>query len=248
MIARALALTVWLGLGAVVLSGVYWLFLNTPETNAMTLGTSVLLLIVLLVLSATVVNAAVLMARGVGWLASMAKGLRGLSWFLAISVPLIGIWLALTAGQAWVTDHSGEINAWFIARFGMADIRTLLAAESWIVRWLGWVVAPLAAVSLLAACLEHGWRGFADGWLRRAWHWRTLALATLVFVLFFVLPWRLTEWRPEVPATWVEPTVAALRLVAALLLWSFGAALLVLLSVTGRTLAPPASLPATDHA
>lgn len=248
MIARAVRLTVWLGLGAVLLSGIYWLFLNTPETNVMALGTSVLLLIVLLVVSALVVNAAVFMARGDSLLPSMARGLRGLSWFIAIFVPLVAIWLALTAGQAWITDHSGEINAWFIARFGMADISTLLSAESWLMRWLGWVVAPLAAMSLLAACLEHGRRGFAEGWLRRAWHWRTLALATLVFVLFFVLPWRLTTWRPDVPATWVEPTVAALRLFAALLLWSFGAALLVLLSVTSRSLAPPASLPATEHA
>lgn len=248
MIARALRLTVWLGLGAVLLSGVYWLFLNTPETNVMTLGTSILLLVVLLVLSALVVNAAVLMARGVGPVASMARGLRGLSWFVLIGVPLVALWLALTAGHTWVTEHSGEINAWFIARFGIADISALLTAESWIMRWLGWVVTPLAAVSLLAACLEHGRRGFAEGWLRRAWHWRTLALATAVFVLFFVLPWRLTTWRPDVPATWVEPTVAAMRLGAALLLWSFGAALLVLLSVTTRSPAPPVSLPATEHA
>ena len=248
MIAQAFRLTAWLGCGAVVLSGVYWLFLNTPETNAMTLGTSVLLLIVLLVLAALVVNAAVLMARGVGVITAMARGVRGLIWFIAIIIPLVGIWLALTAGHAWVNDHSGEINAWFIARFGLADISMLLAVESWLMRWLGWVVTPLAAVSLLASCLEHGGRGFADGWLRRAWHWRTLFLATLVFVLFFVLPWRLTTWRPEVPATAVEPAVAALRLGAALLLWSFGAAILVLLSVTTRSLAPPASLPTTEHA
>ena len=248
MIGRAVRLAVWLGLGAVALSGVYWLFLNTPETNAMTLGTSVLLLILLFVLSALVVNAAVLMARGVGLIPSITRGLRGLIWFMVIFVPLVAIWLALTAGHTWVTDHSGEINAWFIARFGIADISTLLTAESWIVRWIGWVVTPLAGVSLLAACLEHGRRGFADGWLRRAWHWRTLALATLVFVLFFVLPWRLTTWRPDVPPTWVEPAVAALRLFAALVLWSFGAALLVLLSVTGRSWMPSAAIPAAEHA
>lgn len=239
MMARATRLAAWLGAGAILLSGVYWLFLNTPETNTMTLGTSVLLLIVLLVLSALVVNGAVLMARGVALVPSMARGVRGLSWFLAVVVPLVGIWLLLTAAQSWVTDHSGEINAWFIATFGIADISALLTAEAWVMRWLGWVAVPLAGVSLLAACLEHGRHGFADAWLRRAWHWRTLALATVVFVVFFVLPWRLTAWRPDVPPTWVEPTVAALRLTAVLLLWSFGAALLVLLSVTGRSLAPP---------
>ena len=60
MIARVVRLTVWLGVGAVLLSGVYWLFLSTPETNALALGTSVVLLLLLLVLTALVVNAAVL--------------------------------------------------------------------------------------------------------------------------------------------------------------------------------------------
>jgi hypothetical protein len=239
MIARAARLTVWLALGAALLAGVYWLFLSTPETNAVALGTSVLLLVLLLVLTALVVNTAVLMGTGVTLGRAIGGGVRGTFWFVAAAIPLAAVWWAITAGHAWVLEHAGEINAWFIARFGWADISGLLTAEAWAIRWLAWVVAPLAAVSLLASCLQHGRRGLREPWLRRAWHWRTLLMASVVFVVFFVLPWQLTTWRPVVPATWVEPTVAGLRLLAAVLLWSFGAALLVLLSVSGRALVPP---------
>jgi hypothetical protein len=242
MIARVVRLTAWLLIGATCLSGLYWLFLNTPETNALTLGASAVLLLTILVLTALVVNAAILMGGGTAFLTSLTKGLRGTLWFIAVLVPLALIWWGLTAAHTWTTDHSGEINAWFIARFGWANISPLLRTEMWMVRWLSWVVAPLAAVSLLAGVLERGARGFGDRWLRRAWHWRTLLLATLVFVLLFVLPWQLTAWRPALPATWVEPTVAGIRLVAVMLLWALGAALLVLLSVNGRSKAPAAPL------
>jgi hypothetical protein len=244
VIALVVRLTAWLLIGATALSGLYWLFLNTPETNALTLSASAGLLLAILILTALVVNAAVLMGGGAPFLSSLIQGLRGTLWFIAVLVPLAAIWWALTAAHTWTTDHSGEINAWFIARFGWANISPLLTTEMWIVRWLSWVVAPLAAVSLLAAVLDQGARGFRDRWLRRAWHWRTLLLATLVFVLLFVLPWQLTTWRPPLPATWVEPTVAGIRLFAVMLLWALGAALLVLLSISGRS-APPRVTPST---
>ncbi len=144
-----------------------------------------------------------------------------------------------------MVEHSGEINAWFIARFGWADISALMTRGS--------VGSPLAAAGSSSRlppsrCSPRfcttALAAWAVRWLRRAWHWRTLAMATIVFVLFFVLPWRLTTWRPAVPPTWVEPTVAGLRLFAAVLLWSFGAALLVLLSVSGRAVAPPTAVAA----
>ena len=246
MIGRVVRLTAWLLLGSTVLSGLYWLLLNTPETNALTLSASAALLVAILVVTALVVNAAVLIAGGTSFLASVAKGLRGTLWFIAVLVPLALVWWALTATQTWTTDHSGEINAWLIAKFGWANISPLLTTEMWVIRWLSWVVAPLAAVSLLAVVLDQGARGFGERWLRRAWHWRTLLLATLVFVMLFVLPWQLTTWRPALPATWVEPTVAGIRLLAVMVLWALGGALLVLLSVTGRT-APAAPLTAAEQ-
>ena len=70
-----------------------------------------------------------------------------------------------------------------------------------------------------------------SSWASRAPHWRTLLVATLVFVLLFALPWQLTSWRPQLPATWVEPAAAALRLGLVLLLGLVGAAVMIIASV-----------------
>jgi hypothetical protein len=235
MIRCAVRLTFWLLGGAVALTALYWLLLNTPDTNALALSASAALLLALLVVSAVVVNAAVLLSRGSRLATAVARGLRGTPWFVATLVPLAVIWWAMNAADAWVSAHAGEINAWFIAQFGWADISPLLQAERWLVRWLGWVAAPLAGLSLLAALLDHGASGvIRDPWLVRAWHWRTLIVATLVFAVLIVAPWQLTAWRPRLPPTWVEPAVVALRLAVIAVLWSAGAALLVMLSAIPR--------------
>ncbi len=110
-------------------------------------------------------------------------------------------------GDAWVTAHSGEISAWFIAqaRTGRTSA-ALFRIESWVSRWLRWVVFPVASLSLLSALLQREvWPGVSDaGWIKRAWSWRTLLLATVAFVAFLTLPWQLTSWRPALPPTWVE--------------------------------------------
>ena len=235
MIGRTVRITLWVLGGTSALTALYWLLLNTPETNALTLSASAMLLLALLVLSAIVVNTAVLMSRGSALGAAVGRGARGTPWFIAVLVPLGVAWWAITAADTWVSSHAGEINAWFIARFGWADISRLLQAAAWFLRWLGWVVAPLAALSLLAALLDHGASGVTrDGWLRRAWHWRTLLVATVIFAGLIVAPWQIAEWRPALPATWVEPTVAALRLLVVAVLWSAGAALLITLASTTR--------------
>jgi hypothetical protein len=235
MIGRTARVTLWMLVGSAGLTALYWLLLNTPETNALALSASAALILALLVLSALVVNAAVLLSRGSPFGEAIARGLRGMPWFVAMLIPLMAIWWAVTAADAWVSNHSGEINAWFIGRFGWADVSRLFQAETWVARWLGWVAAPLAGLSLLAALLDHGGVGVTrDRWLRRAWHWRTLLPATLVFALLIVLPWQITQWRPALPPTWIEPAVAGLRLLIVAVLWSAGAALLIALAVRTR--------------
>jgi hypothetical protein len=246
MIARTVRLTLWVLGGAVCLIALYWLLLNTPETNALTLSASAVLLLALLILSAVVVNTAVLLSRDAALRFAVGRGVGGVPWFVAVLLPLGAAWWAITAADAWVSSHAGEINAWFIAQFGWADVSWLLQAAAWLHRWIGWVVAPLAALSLLAALLDHGAAGVTrDGWLRRAWHWRTLLGATLVFAVLIVAPWQMTAWRPALPPTWVEPAVAALRLLVVAVLWSAGAALLITLAATRQ---PAAISSATDRA
>jgi hypothetical protein len=222
-----------LALGGALSAGLYWWFLNTPESNALMLGLSGLLVLAILIGAAITVNAAVLLARGGSTRGALTSGPRGMPLFVLACAPVALAWIAIVSFDRWFTAHTGEINAWFIARLGWADITPLVRAELWTSRWLRWAVLPVTALSLLASLIASE-QGSRSAWLRRAWHWRTLAIATLVFVLLFALPWQLTAWRPALPPTWISPVVAAVRLGIVVVLCVAGAAVLVLVSVRDR--------------
>jgi hypothetical protein len=234
MIARTLTVMAVLAAGGIFTGAMYWGLLNTPEANALTVGLSALLVITILAALAVTVNTAILTAQGVPLRDAVRRATRGAGWFVLALIPLVLAWAAIIRGDRWIADHQGEINAWFIARFGWADISRLLQAEAWISQWLRWTVVPVACLSLLAARLS-ATPAARGAWLRRALHWRTLFADLAVFVLLFALPWRLTAWRPQLPPTWVEPTVAAIRLATFALLSLAGAAVLILFASRDRT-------------
>ena len=124
-------------------------------------------------------------------------------------------------GDAWVTAHSGEISAWFIAKLGWADISCALPH-----RVVGEPMAPLGRVPSRGAvpALGPAQRGVARRW-RCGLDQARLVVANAPArdasrsCVLLALPWQLTAWRPALPPTWVEPAVAELRLgVAAILM------------------------------
>lgn len=235
MTRRIAALAAWLALGGTALAALYWVFLNTPESNTFTLAASVAVALAMLVAAAVFVNTAVLVAMWGAWRASLTAALGGVGWFAVAALPVVSAWWAVTYADAWVSRHSGEISAWFIARLGWGDITLLFQAQTWFSRWIRWVVVPVTSLSLLAGLLRAGGRALRSvGWVRRAWHWRTLAPASLVFVLLFALPWQLTMWRPDLPPTWLQPVAAAARLGLVAVLGVTGCAILVALAVRGE--------------
>jgi hypothetical protein len=240
VIVRVLRVAAWLAIAGAIVAGLYWAFLNTPESNALTLTASALLIVAVVVSAAVGVNAAVLLARDGHVRDSLRAAARRIGWFLIAAIPALLIWWATMRADAWVSRHSGEISAWFIARFGWADIGWLFASQAWISRWIRWAVVPVVVLTLLTSFFDSGLRSLASvGWLRRVLHWRTLVTATLVFVLLFALPWQLTAWRPMLPATWVEPTVAAIRLGVAAMAIALGSAFLVTIAARPPGVAPP---------
>ncbi len=239
MIGRVLRVARWLGLNSLVFSGLYWLFLNTPESNVWMLAASGVLLVTMVVGVGVAVNTATLLARGVALSSAVSRATRGIHWFVVAALPVVAAWWLTTRADDWVTKHAGEINARFIAQFGWADVSWFFASVSWLIGWFRWVLVPMASLAMLAAVLEHG--RTSRGWLHRAWHWRTLALATLAFAVLFVLPWRLTTWRPDLPPTWVEPVVAGLRLAVVAALVMIGCAVMVALAVGVSSIAKDAS-------
>jgi hypothetical protein len=234
-----LRLTLWFALGGAAIGGLFWLLLNTPESNALMLGASAATSLLIVIVAAIVIGAGVLVARGSAFAAAIRRALGGAHWFVLAALPTLILWMLSQRTDAWVSAHSGEINAWFIARFGWADVDWLFQSQQWFTRWLRWIVMPLASLALLASLLDRRGLEVGDS-VRRAWHWRVLLPATLAFVILATLPAQLLAWRPAVPPTWVEPAVATLRIAAAGLLWSAGAAFLIAL-VGGR------ATPAISH-
>jgi hypothetical protein len=225
----------WLACGSGSVFGLYWLFLTTPESNTLTLAASAATVAGAMVLTAGCVSGAVLLSTGAPFSRVIGRAFSGIHWFVLAALPVLLTWWAVALADSWVGQHAGEINAWFIAAWGWADVSWVMGAHLWVSRWIRWVLMPLAALSLLAALLQNGAAGARDrGWIRRAWHWRTLVLATVVFGLLLALPWQLAEWRPNLPPTWVQPAVALVRLGTVVVLWSVGAALLIRLAATAH--------------
>jgi hypothetical protein len=234
MIGRLIRTALWLLVGAAAIFGLYWLLLNTPESNVAALIASGLLGASIVVVAALVVNAALGLAGGARFGVSLRRAVRNLHWVIVAALPAVLLWWAILRADRWVLDHSGEINAWFIARLGWADISWLFRAEVWLSRWLRWSLIPLIALTLAGALIHSGTRGLG-GRCRRVLGWRSIAIGALAFGFFVALPLPLIAWRPRLPPTWLEPAAAAARLGAVGLLWAAGAALLVLLA------APPPS-------
>ena len=174
MIGRLLRTALWLLLGALVVFGLYWLLLNTPESNALALISSAILVVLIIAISALFVNTALGLATGAPLAPSAAAAARGIHWVVLAAVPAVLLWWAIVRADRWVVDHAGEINAWFIARYGWSDISSLFRAEVWVSRWLRWSLIPLIALALAGALLAGGVAGVAGRW-RRALGLRSLA-------------------------------------------------------------------------
>lgn len=230
---RLLLVALWLLSGGAVTSGVYWGFLNTPESTMLMLAVSTALALVALALAAFTVNAAVLAwSRGIGrdTIRAAAAGIP--SAVPALVVGLAAWWVADRA-DAWVALNTGPISAWLIARVGWADASPLFTIAGYLTAWVRWVVGPLLALSLVAAILAEGWRaGAGFAWVRHALAPRRLALATLTVGALVAAPWvYVVPWRPRgLPATSIELAFIAGKLAVCAALIAAGLALIVRLA------------------
>ncbi|MFP5379153.1 MAG: hypothetical protein ACLGHP_05290 [Vicinamibacteria bacterium] len=236
MIRRLGRSTLWIAAGGVVTGGLYWLFLNTPESNVLMLAASAALVLAMLAVASATAGGALLAWTGPA--PSTTAAARGLAATPALVAGLVvgGVaWWAAARLGAWTDAQAGEIAAWFIATFDWADATPFFRAVAAAVFWVQWVVAPVLALAVVSAALDGGLRAVLHpGWLGRALHPRRLALATLWVVVLVVLPLRtLSSSLTGLPPTWVEPMVVGLRLAAVGLVAAAGWAL-VCGTVTGR--------------
>jgi hypothetical protein len=167
------------------------------------------------------------------WHGASATAVRGAVRAIAGVVPaaliVLIVWWLTTHAEGWVAMRSGQISAWFIARFGWADVTWMFTAFGYVAQWFRWVVSALLALSLIAGFVAIGWPALVQAaWLRRALGPRALVLGTVWFVVLIALPWRyLVPWRPAgLPPTSIEFVFIAAKLSLAALLFAIGAALI----------------------
>jgi hypothetical protein len=227
---RLLLAALWILIGGALTAGAYWAFLLTPESTVWALMLSATLALVALALAAFTAGGAIAM-----WWHGRSMTVFGHAWrsipgVIPAALIVWVIWWLAQRAEVWITMRSGQINAWFIARFGWADMSWLFTAIGLTADWFRWVVAALLALSLLAGFAAIGWRALGQpAWLRRALRPRAVAAATLWFGALIALPWLyLVPWRPEnLPPNSIELAFIATKLSVSAVLFAIGAALIV---------------------
>ena len=229
----------WILICGALSAGVYWAFLNTPESTVWTVIASAILAIVFLALAGTTVAGAILMWTDGITRSSIARALRSLPSIVPAAAIVAALWWLSARLDTGVALRSGQISAWFIAQLGWADVSWLFAAVRYVGLWIRWILAAVLAVSLMGGVMAIGARALTQlTWLRRALRPRALLFATVWFVTFVAIPWRyFVPWRPAaLPATSVELAFIITKLSLSAILFAIGAALLIREAIGG---APP---------
>lgn len=222
--------TLWILIGGAINGGVYWVFLNTPESTVWALGASAGLALLITIIDAlTLTGAMTIQANGLSR-SSIARAVRGIPAIVPASLIVVLLWWLSLRGETWVGMRGGQISAWFIARFGWSDIAWLFTAVRYAAIWIRWVLATMLALSLMTGIVFAGARAAGQfAWLRRALRPRALLFATLWFVVLIALPWNyVVPWRPaDLPATAVEVVFIAVKLSLCAIAFAIAVALMI---------------------
>jgi hypothetical protein len=212
---RSIAVVSWLVAGHAALCGLYWLLLQVPESNALMLASSA---IIVLVMVYGVGLVQVMPLRAVGASEPMGRALRvaaGRAWLAVFPLAVFAlVWGVTGLAQDWAIAHAGEMDAWFIARLGLTRTGWFHTTMHVVLAFVRYGIGVALAVSMLAAIAASGMKGLAaDGWLRGALRWRYLLLVAGAMIVGFALPSHALYWRPTwLPDTWAQPAFAVARL------------------------------------
>lgn len=198
--------------GGAMAGGLFWALLNVPESNALALAASAVL---------------VVLAPLTAWLAAgcsaliLREGPRArLARRTLVSIPAFVVGLALFALLWWFTgaagswwqQHNGEIDAFVISRVGTARTAWLHSGSGWLLWFIRWALGTSIVVGLLASTTAGGVRALPRGlWL--AVRPLPLVATTVAGLLIVEVLWRLAEWTPSrMPPVSLEPLFVAVKL------------------------------------
>jgi hypothetical protein len=232
---RFLSTVVWLAVGHAAIGLLFWVFLQVPESNVLMLAASSLLVVAMIFLLGYV--EAFGMARAqldTRLLPAVGPATRRAPLVVAPLALFAFIWWLTAMAGGWLSSHSGEIDAWIIARTGWTRTAGLHAALGWLLAFVRYGIGLSLAVSLFAAFVVRGVRAVGRAaWLRHGFGWRQLLVTAAGAFVGAWLPWQVVYWRPaSLPPTWVEPAFAAAKL--AVLFFVFNAAWTAILWTAAR--------------
>jgi hypothetical protein len=234
---RIAAVLAWLVAGHLVVGGLFWLLLQVPESNVFMLTAS-LVIVLLGVLVLGVIEEAGLLALSPAdpWGSVWGPALRR-SWLIVLPLAVFGVaWFATAHITAWHEAHHGEIDAWFITKFGATKTDAYHATIVWFTRVLRYGIGVALSVALLASVASQGLAGVAQlAWLRRAFNWRLLLTVGVAMLVGLWLPWQGVYWRPaSLPNAWQQPAFAALKLCVLFVVANTAWAAILLAASSGR--------------
>lgn len=207
MIPALTKMTIAIAAGHALAAGCYWWLLQTPESTVFMLLVSACALTLGLALLALSAGTALHWQHDDTRLRQALRRSATVLPAFAVALLLLGLLILVTrSADSWWRAHRGEIDAWCIATFGLADVGWLHRGCFMLTRLIRWVVGPSIAAALLAAGAFEGVRSVG----RLRWLWHACRPGRLLFVLAVLavlvwLPWRAIEWRPPgLPPNWIE--------------------------------------------
>jgi hypothetical protein len=215
MTARLIVITAWLAAGHLLVAGLFWGFLQVPESNVAMLALSACAVLAMVVVGGYVEGVGVAAwSPGAGWRdAVRGAALAPMAFAVGLAV-FAGIWwMTARAGTAW-TAHRGEIDAWLMLHLRWTRTAGLHTMAAWVLGFVRYVVGASLALAPVAA-IGRGPRALArvGTWLAAALSPRRLLLLGLLFYGLVWLPWRAVSWRPaRLAPNWQEPAFLAIKL------------------------------------
>lgn len=215
MIPTLLRTALWIGTIDAIAGLAVLAFLYTPESNALMLGLSGLLVLfaALLLLLSSTSAAHALVHRQVPW-RSVAPALKALPLVVA-GLLVVGLLCgAAGAFEGWWAARAGEVDAAAIVAGDVTETRPLHTAVRWAVMGVQWVLVPAWLATCLAWVAAYERRDVLGlKWLAAGLHWRLLLVTSGAVVLLVWLPWQLVYWRPRrLPASALEIVFTAVKI------------------------------------
>lgn len=244
MMPRLAAVAAGLAAGHAVAGSLGWWLVNVPDSNAAVLFLSALLACAVVSVTGWVQVAACLTWIETGTMRQRAaRSARALPVFVVAVLIFFLLWQAVGRGESWLVEMRGENDAAIMSRTGSARTAWVHVAIGWAAWFLRYVMGLSLALTLLVTGAIRGPRSLLrPSWVLRALRPLQLAITAILLLVFIVLPWQVVYWRPDsLPANWLEPAFAGLKLLAIYAAMHAGWALVLGTAACGAT-GSPASL------